>query len=273
MTLRISTWNIWFEDLELKARMRAILKELTEVDSDIVCIQEATEKILRTIETLLEQDKTLKMYDVVCEKRPFPSYGQAFLVSPSLQPISLTKETFSLKSRMGRKMMILRVGDLHIINVHLESVFSSSERHVKYSQLEDAISLCGLFKAAKAQTYPSDQRRKPSLSETAFQGTLIMGDFNMAPEDDLVFSKIVPKDFRVVSRGTITSDYKRNNNVRGPYESALDRILYRGPGKTKLLGRLGTSPKWVGMCFASDGQGSKEIFPSDHFGLTIDLTT
>lgn len=261
-TLRVCSWNVWFDRVCQKERVSKILEEISGNEIHIACIQEVTESILRLIERTTEGSKD---YTVVCETRPFPSYGQAFLIHKSLSnPLFAFKASFIpfSETQMNRKMAILYFPKLkfRIINVHLESEFVRDSRKpiTKYGQLCEVLDK-GLgnhiMKFEEAEKQGNHLKRKKAL---------VIGDFNMTSDDDKVFDNIISRrGYRLVSTGQLTYDYKKNGNITKKYQSALDRAVSSFPLKCKVLDMLGQDSIGLSRPIGRD------IYPSDHFGLSL----
>ena len=134
--LKIRSWNVWFAEFKLEERMEAIMKELG-TNVDVVCLQEVTYDVLTAIKNTTQSKFYNFFYDV---SQVTTFYGQIFLVH---KRIDLSKIIFHsvpfTNTNMGRKMSILRINNIQIINVHLESEFKRNGfiPTTKYNQLSE----------------------------------------------------------------------------------------------------------------------------------------
>lgn len=263
-SLRVCSWNIWFDPICQRERVSKILEEISVSETQIACIQEVTESILRLIERTTEGSKD---YMIVCESRPLPSYGQAFLVHKSLDNslfgFKASFVPFS-ETQMNRKMAILYFPKLkfRIINVHLESEFirNSTKPITKYGQL------CEVLDKGLGNHIMKFEEAEKQGNHLKRNKTLVIGDFNMTSDDDEAFNNIISRrGYRLVSTGQLTYDYKKNGNITKKYQSSLDRAVSSFPLKCKVLDMLGQNSIGLSRPIGRD------IYPSDHFGLSMIL--
>lgn len=147
-TLRLVTFNLWFEAHEREARCRGQAALLQELDPDIMGLQEAT---LRMLEPLLAQEWVRSGYWCSASSTSAAAtHGVVMLAR--VVPDRLAIE--QLPGQMGRRLLWADFGDLRVGVVHLESMGSSAPAR--------AAQLAQIF---------------PRLAEAP--SAVLMGDFNM----------------------------------------------------------------------------------------------
>jgi len=238
-SLRIVTWNVWFGQLERRARQRALWERLEAVDPDVICLQEMIPEHLEgpEIERFRERgywlsDTHVFGYDVVMLSRV---------------PV-LEHERRPQESEMGRALLLARLDTqppLTVATIHLESTSEMTDARVR--QLRDI-----------------DQHL---ASEPA---VVLVGDMNFSDDDPRETAEIArwhdvwpglhPDDpgYTVDSHVNEMRYLSKNRHV----QKRIDRVFVRGEGwRARSIERLGTEP------LADDPL----TFVSDHFGLRVDL--
>ncbi len=258
--LKVLTWNLWFGEFELMARLEAALAIIRSHDPDVIALQEVVPETLEHIcDTPWIRDgyhlsdstgETIEGYGTVLLTRVLPAQ-QTILDFPSV----MGRKLVSADIPVGTSM--LRVG-----TVHLESLESTPAR---LDQLDISF---------------------PFLREA--DAAILMGDFNFDPADPE--EAFIPEDFTDLwallhpeSNGW-TRDTDANVMAalfsERPKARRIDRILLRsgttgshgtgshGTGSHR-TGWRGTEIQLVGTkpCTADD----PTLFPSDHFGLVACL--
>lgn len=246
--LRILTWNVWFGELEQRARARALLAEALSQDADILCFQEVTALFL---ETVLEDPEVQARYAVSDPSgETVEPYGVLMLSRLPLLDLHL----HTLPSSMGRRLLRATVQHagrrLSVATIHLESLRWNGEARAE--QLELIL---------------------PILEERGLDAVLC-GDMNFAPTDLLEQSRLRPGwvDVWPAVNGLApgyTSDTTLNRMAashKGREKHArIDRIFCWAPAgawRPRAMSLLGTQA----LDYFHPG-----IFPSDHQGLVAEL--
>lgn len=244
-SLKVCTWNLWFELVEQKERIQTAMAEIINSKVDVACLQEVTKSIIEVIQS---DPSVEKCYQIFYDKYSIDQYANIFLVKKGI-PVSSFESIGFPVTRMGRRVYELSLYNksIFIFNVHLESEFSGKPDGTKAKQLHILL----------------HHANKVCSSNNNATG-IITGDFNLAEQDEK-WSKKMIADANVtdITRDIPTYDCKRNTNILWNYVSRLDRIMCTGKKPTsfanyKLLGLLPI-------------KSNPRIFPSDHFGIVVDF--
>lgn len=251
-SLRVLTWNICFQDLEVEARMAAIARVILDEKPDIIAFQEVTPQL----ERLLRDRRAFDNYTSV--PAPYPSgnyYTLLFACKSNAKWLSGQREQFphTRHARDHLKGLLEWNGiPVQVTNVHLESArlwnpddLGSTERRRQVTQVIDDL------------LHDDD--------------SLVMGDFNWIPSDG-PFPELPPGAVDVWERQRpddegFTFDHICNGCVRSHYRGRPDKMLVRMgvlcPAHARLVG-TDTIPN------AQQSSG-RPVLPSDHFGLLVDF--
>jgi endonuclease/exonuclease/phosphatase family metal-dependent hydrolase len=239
-TLRLVTWNVWFGHWSREERQAALWAELERNKPDVICLQEVVPEHLEgpEIERLRSlgywvSNDDIYYYDVVTLTR---------------LPVAAS-ERVELPSMMERQLLITRLRTeppLTVANVHLESTAEETEARVQ--QLE---------------------RITECLADEP--DVLLVGDMNFPalperPENRPLAGWVDTWAQLRPNEPGYTIDSKINRMrwlvKRKQDHRRIDRVFYRcqhwRPTSIELLG---TTPL----------PQDQLTFPSDHFGLCVDL--
>eukprot|EP00929_Paragymnodinium_shiwhaense_P061404 TRINITY_DN30670_c0_g1_i1.p1 TRINITY_DN30670_c0_g1~~TRINITY_DN30670_c0_g1_i1.p1 ORF type:complete len:399 (+),score=67.59 TRINITY_DN30670_c0_g1_i1:77-1273(+) len=254
--LRVLTWNIWFQPVEVQARMAAVAACIKQEQPDIVALQEVTKELE---EALLEHAVLRDYVEVPAPRSPHARYYTLLLAMRSTcrwraghrEPFQYSRHA---RDRLAGELEWCGL-TLQVTNVHLESPdakawgpddMGSAERHRQLNIVLDNMS------------HKSD--------------SLILGDFNWIPVDG---------SLPVLPPGTVdawtslhsrqpglTYDKDRNGCVRSNHCGRPDRVIC----KQRWL-RVAAS-RMVGTKALRDAKqpSGRAVMPSDHFGLVADFS-
>ena len=147
-SLKVLSYNVWFDQLFLQERMAAVGQIISDIDPDVIALQEVTAQILHH---LLAQPWTHSYYVSDPNGRELERYGVMLM---SKRPfVELGLRAFP-GSRLGRKALLGRimVGSMPVVigTFHLESYPQDApERKSQLQMLKDLTSaaervvLCG----------------------------------------------------------------------------------------------------------------------------------
>ena len=232
MSIKLITWNIWFNESNRTARTINIMNEIMLLNPDFVAFQEVT------IETSRIIDRLKKDYHLI--GYPLRQTYDTLILS---RYASLEWSRYELpNTKMGRNLLL---GDFKVNGViqqigtfHLESVFPRND--IKQNQLS-------------------------YISEITTENCILMGDTNFTvnkiplPEPLIdIFEKIdSPQAYQYTYSG------KTNKNIRNKkMNSRLDRIYLKNPSnKISQFILLGTEPKIY------DEETDRYVQLSDHYGI------
>ncbi|MDB4989869.1 MAG: endonuclease [Myxococcaceae bacterium] len=241
-TLRVATFNVWFDSFEQAVRRRAVLDILERESPDVIALEEVTPSFLDALlaEPWIRADYAISRvwlsptvrYDVVM-----------------LSKLPVTRFTaHTLTSRMGRMLHTVELqtteGIVTVGGIHLESMREMTP--TRLAQIDECVPL--LCQASTA---------------------IWLGDFNAAPEsleDQRIRAAFTDAWEELLSEPGYTRDTTQNAmlaKVKDDRHQRIDRIFVKSSAFVpKSIRMLGTEP-----IPGTSGQ----VFPSDHFGLVADL--
>ncbi|MCW5806500.1 MAG: endonuclease/exonuclease/phosphatase family protein [Deltaproteobacteria bacterium] len=235
--LRIATWNVWFGEHRFRRRGRALLDELRRRAPDVIALQEVTAPLL---DALLDEPWVRARYRI-SDVEMVQAYDVALL---SRVPVRRTISR-DLPSDMGRRLLAAELACGLVVGcVHLESMRE--------------------YARARSAQLRIVQAELRALG----RDTVLVGDMNFAPEDELETAAIDPEVTDVWAalhpgEPGWSVDGVRNVMrawVKGnPAQKRIDRVFLRGARTATSIELLGTSPL------------DADTFVSDHFGLEVAL--
>ncbi|KAJ3081765.1 hypothetical protein HK102_002144 [Quaeritorhiza haematococci] len=293
-TLKILTYNIWFDALTLRLRTPHLIQILEEQSADIVCLQECTSEFLRALASSSFVRSTYIVSDISADT--FKSwYGVVVMVKRKekagvgLRLEGCVQRIFS-QTRMGRAIVGVRVrvegvGVVMIGTSHFESGEEDGEvRRVQFKEATGLVDPAFGSMEAKKSSEGGATPQRPVVG-------VLCGDFNIHDDEaesatlaselgwrdayiDSPESKGVLARMGGATRGTVKVNGKDVRVAR------LDRILFRVPGgavgdEREATGRIDVKAervKYLGEEAIDPGMDlGFEMFPSDHLGVCAEL--
>ncbi len=243
-TLKLTTWNVWFEPFECLSRWRALLAEVRREAPHVAAFQEVTPSFLR----LLTRQEWVRDAYVLSRVDPdgLGDYGVVLMARAG----ALSFHEVPLPSAMGRSLVFGQFAHRDRLPVTIGTV-----------HFESSVG----FEAARMRQYGAATEALPSTG-TAF----LMGDFNfdvLSPENGVIEPPW--EDLWASAEPGYTRDAARNPLVarRSPGRQArIDRVVARDlhpwrPSSMRLLGREVFDP------------ARPDLRPSDHFGIALELVS
>jgi len=245
-TLKVATFNVWFEDHEFESRAAAILLLLRESGADVIALQEVKLRFLERAlrEPWIRDEFTLSDAD----GSTIADYGVILL---SRLPV-LGLELYDLPSTMGRQLLTARVAagklDLVVATTHLESL-------------------------SEFGMYREEQLRKIFRVLEPAENALLLGDFNFCSSSvenealDERYADLWPLSRPEEPGWTVDgqANAMRRSLGKSKKRARYDRIFARSNGrsfKIRSIRLLGTEPVSPEL---------PDLFPSDHFGVWAEL--
>ena len=137
-TLKIATWNIWFDEYRMKKRMNEIMNIISNHNIDIFCLQELTQE---SFEYLTKHDYIQKDHKFYISSKDINDIGNYGNIIFSKFPISKVNILSFNQTKMYRKLVTV---DMNINNevfkictTHLESL--ENNRAQRISQLTQSV--------------------------------------------------------------------------------------------------------------------------------------
>lgn len=245
--LRLASFNVWFGELAWTKRQDAMLSLLKERELHFIAFEEVTPRFL---ERLLQVNWIRDEYTLSdIWGTTLGAYGVLMLSKVPMKNLFMV----DLPTQMGRRLLCadlaINGSTLRVGAVHLES--RRSEGIMRGLQLETIF---------------------PILIESP--QSVLMGDFNFCHTNELEENRL-PKTHQDVWPAlcdtpgwTMNSELNHMfSDYKGRQEQArYDRFLLakKGPWQPRKIELLGTKPI---------NASNPRIYPSDHFGLFIELTS
>lgn len=241
-SLRVATFNVWFDTFERELRRRAVLEILERECPDVIALEEVTQPFL---DALLETPWIRQHYAVSRTQLDFTARYDVVMLS-RLPVARFTAHT--LTSRMGRMLHTIELhttdGMVTVGGIHLESMREMTP--TRLAQIDECVPL--LCNASTA---------------------IWVGDFNAAPsseEDQRIRAAFRDAWDELVPDPGYTRDTSANAmlaKIKDDRHQRIDRIWLKSDAfAPQSIRMLGTEP-----IAGTEGQ----VFPSDHFGLVAEL--
>ena len=200
MNMKILTWNIYFDTLNLEKRTRKIVELVSETNADIVCFQEVRDKILYVIiDLMLNCGFYLPSAQVQSHRVKSFKYSTLTFVSNKFSNLEIKIIPY-IETYMDRDILETKINGVSIYNVHLESTNSKQFKIAREKQLESLIDLvkkgksvaCGDFNI----TYPikDNHINEIKLSNTYFSDRFSDSQFS-ANYDRVIFHNELDCEF------------------------------------------------------------------------------
>lgn len=249
----VATWNVWFGEVELAARGRALLSVLEPLRPDFICLQEVTRPFLRQVLATPWIRDAYQISDAT--GATLGGYGVLML---SRAPFS-TLRLLELPSGMERKLLVGEVataeGPLRVGTVHLESTRHCTEERVEQIRWIQPVLLEGDHDVVWCGDFNFDPAVHPlerAATDARWTDTWIAAAPPRAP------GYTVDTEANAMRAAFSTIGERKQRRI--------DRILLSSPRRAvsaieaRLLGDAPIAPS------------TPLVFPSDHFGLFARFT-
>ncbi len=261
-SIKIVTYNIWFDPHEWKKRTGALLDLVINVElADVVCLQGVTPKVMGRI---LQHEGVRNCYRVTdigpCYKT-LGSYGVVMMIRRSLPAPAI--EWLSLPTTMGRSGLIANFGlGLALATVHLESLQSQEIRAKQLRIVRNHLTskgasiLLGDFNISATGPYGSMKEHESlkNMLEDYFDPWEVQHGNHGDDESSVDCLQHITFD------STNNAMLKQSKDVRNePLDhSRLDRVMCKSAAAHSIR-IIGNHP--IG----------KNLFVSDHYGLAFEV--
>jgi len=251
MSLKICSYNIFFDKMYILERTRALVKLLINNQYDIIFLQEVVPLVL---EYLLQSPlKTVHKY--YFSKTSLQQGYDTVIISKS--PLEFHQEIPLPKSKMGRKLELGIYQGIIIGTTHLESVFNPKIISIKKEQFK--------FIFDCVENYSNVLFPKKKIP-------IILGlDTNITPNEEMSDGYNLKSGwcdiFEAIGSPEVikyTYDYKRNDLIKNKYNGRLDRFyLFNNQNKNIKIDDY----QLIGQEEILD-----KVYISDHFGIELHLS-
>lgn len=120
--LRIATLNIWFDEKLRKARTKALLEVILQMDADVICLQEVVPQVAAALVAWLPRWSCSDPGD----GSTVAPYGVMALVAPRIDDVQFSFH--DLPTFMCRRLLVTHIRGVAVGTVHLESLASHPVR-------------------------------------------------------------------------------------------------------------------------------------------------
>lgn len=241
-TLRVATFNVWFDSYESERRREAVLEILEREDPDVIALEEVTQPFLDA----LLATRWIRQHYAVSRVTLDPTVRYDVVMLSRLPVVRFQAHT--LTSEMGRKLHAVELkttsGTVTVAGIHLESMRQMTP--TRLTQIDECLPV--LCQASTA---------------------IWLGDFNAAPaseEDVRIRQAFLDAWEELLEEPGYTRDTSQNAmlaRVKDDRHQRIDRIFFKSETFVpRSIRMLGTQP-----IEGTEGQ----VFPSDHFGLIAEL--
>jgi endonuclease/exonuclease/phosphatase family metal-dependent hydrolase len=251
--MKLLTYNICFEDIHFEIRINNIIQILLNELPDVICLQEVTHQSLN----LILKSKLNKLYNIN-KTIMDTSYQNIILCKHRIQE---NKEIPFTNTYMRRTLQYItfEFNNQHylIANIHLESEFIN--RYTKSNEVINTIQ----------RKISQFNQMFSLLKQYNTYHVFIMGDTNITQRDEPYM--IIPMDFidiylyyQIPKFMEYTYDYKKNDMVKGKFQSRLDRIYYK-PVQSDFKYEITYS------LIGTETNMITNTCPSDHFAILLEI--
>jgi tyrosyl-DNA phosphodiesterase 2 len=248
-TLRVVTFNTWFEDLRWELRHTALLAILKKCDADVIVLQKV---IMRLLDKILATEWIQDQYQYVRSGFQLDREPIHGLILLSRQPI-VNAQLYSLPTTMGRGLLVAKMQinseAFSFATVHLESNDNADRR--------------------------AEQLRKIFVALNNSPNVVLAGDFNFCSSQHEENDRLNPQYLD-------TWGYLRPNESGFTQDTKANQMLFQARGQTRqvridrVLLRQSSNRTWEPnfiQLLGTEAISSDEpkVFPSDHFGLLTEF--
>lgn len=143
--LKVMSWNVYFDDYSGEDRYPEIIKTIAKQNPDVVCLQEATDKFIKSLilsqnfdaHTLININGSGSYKNIILTKLKISSNGIIHL------PTNMNRYAPYIKTEINGKSTV-------VVNLHLDSMMEDTEIRIKQLKKvvsstsdDDNVILCG----------------------------------------------------------------------------------------------------------------------------------
>jgi endonuclease/exonuclease/phosphatase family metal-dependent hydrolase len=251
--MKLLTYNICFDNINFDIRIKNIIQILLDEFPDVICLQEVTQKSL----DLILNSKLNKLYNI--NKTTMDNSYQNIILCKHkiLEKYEIPFADTYMKRTLQYIIFQFNKQSYLVANIHLESEF--------INQFTKSTNIINTIQRKISQFNQMFSLLKQYNTHHVF----IMGDTNITQKDESYMK--IPKNFidiyeyyQIPKFMEYTYDYKKNDMIKGKFQSRLDRIYYK-PITPYIkyditYSLIGTETNLItNMC------------PSDHFAILLEI--
>ena len=256
MHISFATFNIWFDNYEIYKRTSNLILEIlnTTPRISVIALQEVRQFTLEFI----KQSNLANYYNIIAEPITQSGYDTIFLVNKEFIINKYIYHPF-IHTKMNRNLKIISIAkndkdnnDNFLISTsHFESEFKIKNPNLyKISQINETFTILN---------------KMIEEAHNKYNLVVFMGDTNITSKEKNIKIPFLDNDWKdyFIEFGSpkyleYTYDYTKNNNVKIPVKSRLDRIYYKN---------LKNTFEQYSFAFLGQEPTKDNIYTSDHFGI------
>lgn len=244
--LVILSWNIWFDDFDKYNRTISLVKNISIIKPDVICLQEVTMEVYEIIKTELNKETKYYYYPENLNKK----YECVIISCHELKK----PKTYNLESNMGRSLIKANIlynnESILISTCHYESEFTNNNylKIKQFSTVKDILNK----KRKKINTiiHCADTNISNDFDESMF---FTSDEQNNWIDVWYLNESYIHKKYNNYTYDSYKNDYLTNNKKK--YKSRLDRIIFTSSTMDSNYFKL------------YSGKINNLVEPSDHFAI------
>ena len=252
MYISLATFNIWFDNYEIYKRTSNLILEIlnTTPRISVIALQEVRQC---TLDFIMESNIS-NNYNIIKQPINQSGYDTIFLVNKEFVINKYIYHPFT-HTKMNRNLKIISI-------THNEHTFLISTSHF---ESEFKIKNPNLYKISQINETFTILNKMIDENPDKYNLVVFMGDTNITSKEKNIKIPFLDNNWKdyFIEFGSpkyleYTYDYTKNNNVKIPVKSRLDRIYYKN---------LKNIFEPYSFTFLGQEPNNYNIYTSDHFGI------
>jgi exonuclease III len=252
MYISLASFNIWFDNYEIYKRTSNLILEIlnTIPRISVIALQEVRQC---TLDFIMESNIS-NHYNIIKQPINQSGYDTIFLVNKEFVINKYIYHPFT-HTKMNRNLKIISI-------THNEHTFLISTSHF---ESEFKIKNPNLYKISQINETFTILNKMIDENPDKYNLVVFMGDTNITSKEKNIKIPFLDNNWKdyFIEFGSpkyleYTYDYTKNNNVKIPVKSRLDRIYYKN---------LKNIFEPYSFTFLGQEPNNYNIYTSDHFGI------
>ena len=277
----ICTYNVYGNGSFNKERLDSTISEIINNTPDVICLQEASQKIIADIQKKLPNYDTVTLLQILEEDNE--------TTQEDLNKVR-KRSYLAILSKWKIKSYELAVKGNWLDDGIIKAVLDTKIKLGYYLTIYNVHTVGGTFNKPPEVVKKKRERRifeleslKEKLLEDTGKNVIVMGDFNLDSNDAINYPEVNYLPEKVIDtykdiwseKGPVGDPGNTESHINNPFrvylkpgqnrEARYDKIIYSGnnlePESIELIGN-----KPIGNVKDKDGK-EVTLLPSDHFGL------
>lgn len=256
MYISLATFNIWFDNYEIYKRTSSLILEILNTTPRISVI--ALQEVRHSILDFIMESNISNHYTVIKQPINQTDYDTIFLVSKEFVINKYIYHPFT-HTKMNRNLKIISI-------TYNEHTFLISTSHF---ESEFKIKTPNLYKISQINETFTILNKMIQENPDKYNLVVFMGDTNITSKEKNIKIPFLDNNWKdyFIEFGSpkyleYTYDYTKNNNVKIPVKSRLDRIYYKN---------IKNNFEPYSFTFLGQEPTKDNIYTSDHFGIIASL--